>query len=126
MKIKKIFLIFTSFTVAIIALLYGVSPQWFAETFLGVTDLDLNLAHILRAVMGLYIALGLFWLVAAFSDTYRNTAVLTTVLFAGGLVTGRIISFFADGQPSPLLMLYIAMEFLLVPVAIWIFRLPDE
>ena len=126
MKIKKSFLIFTFFTVTIIALLYGVSPQWFAETFLGVTDLDLNLAHILRAVMGLYIALGLFWLVAAFSDTYRNTAVLTTILFAGGLVTGRIISFLADGQPSPLLMLYIAMEFLLVPVAIWVFRLPDE
>jgi len=126
MKIKKVFLIFTFFTVAIIALLYGVSPQWFAETFLGVTDLDLNIAHILRAVMGLYIALGLFWLVAAFSDKYRNTAVLTTVLFAGGLVTGRIISFFADGQPSPLLMLYIVMEFLLVPIAIWIFRLPDR
>ncbi|RKZ86468.1 MAG: DUF4345 domain-containing protein [Gammaproteobacteria bacterium] len=126
MKIKKYFLIFTFFTVLIIALLYGVSPQWFALTFLDVSELDLNLAHILRAVMGLYIALGLFWLYAAFSDKYRNTAVLTTIVFAGGLVTGRIISFFADGQPSALLLLYICMEFLLVPVAYWIFKLPDE
>ena len=126
MKIKKYFLIFTFFTVLIIALLYGVSPQWFAQTFLGMPELDLNIAHILRAVMGLYIALGLFWLYAAFSDNYRNTAVLTTMIFAGGLVTGRIISFFADGQPSPLLLLYIVMEFMLVPVAYWIFKLPDE
>jgi hypothetical protein len=47
-----------------------------------------------------HLALGLFWLFAAFSDKYRNTAVLTIVLFAGGLVSGRIISLFADGQPS--------------------------
>lgn len=126
MKIKKYFLIFTFFTVLIIALLYGVSPQWFALTFLDMSELDLNLAHILRAVMGLYIALGLFWLYAAFSDKYRNTAVLTTILFAGGLVTGRIISFFADGQPSALLLIYIAMELSLVPIAYWVFKLPDE
>lgn len=126
MKIKKYFLIFTFFTVLVIALLYGVSPQWFALTFLDVSELDLNLAHILRAVMGLYIALGLFWLYAAFSDKYRNTAVLTTMLFAGGLVTGRIISFFADGQPSALLLIYIVMELSLVPAAYWVFKLPDE
>jgi hypothetical protein len=36
--------------------------------------------------------------------------VLTIVLFAGGLVSGRIISLFADGQPSGILMLYVAME----------------
>jgi hypothetical protein len=126
MKIKKYYLIFTFFTVLVIALLYGISPQWFALTFLDVSELDLNLAHILRAVMGLYIALGLFWLFGAFCDKYRNTAVLTTAVFAGGLVTGRIISFFADGQPSALLLLYIAMELSLVPIAYWIFKLPDE
>jgi hypothetical protein len=125
MKIKKYFLILAFFMVSIIALLYGISPQWFAFTFLGLAELDLDLAHILRAVMCLYLALGLFWLFSAFSDKYRNTAVLTTMIFASGLVIGRIISFFADGQPSPILVLYIFMEFLLVPVAYWIFRLPD-
>ncbi len=125
MKIKKYFLIFAFVAVSIIALLYGVSPQWFARTFLDVPEIALDFAHILRAVMCLYLALGLFWLFAAFSDKYRNTAVFTTMLFAGGLVIGRIISLFADGQPSPILVLYIAMEFMLVPVAWWIFRLPE-
>jgi len=125
MKIKKYFLIFAFLAVSIIALLYGVSPRWFAHTFLDVPELTLDLAHILRAVMCLYLALGLFWVFSAFSDKYRNTAVLTTMLFSGGLVIGRFTSIFADGQPSPILVLYIAMEFVLVPIAYWIFRLAD-
>jgi hypothetical protein len=125
MKIKKYFLLLAFFVVTVIALLYGVSPRWFASTFLGVAELNLNLTHILRAVMGLYIGLGLFWLFSAFSDKYRNTAVLTSMIFAAGLVIGRIISLFADGKPSPLLMLYIMMEFVLVPIAYWVFRLPE-
>jgi hypothetical protein len=124
-KIKKYFLILAFVMVVIIALLYGVSPQWFARTFLGVVELNLNIAHILRAVMCLYLGLGLFWLFSAFSNKYRNVAVLTTVIFAAGLVIGRIISFFADGQPAPILLLYIFMEFALVPVAYWVFRLPE-
>ena len=125
MKIKKYFLILAFVMVAIIALLYGVSPQWFARTFLGIVELNLNIAHILRAVMCLYLGLGLFWLFSAFSNKYRNVAVLTTVIFAAGLVTGRIISFFSDGEPAPILLLYIFMEFALVPLAYWVFRLPE-
>lgn len=117
MIIKKYFLLFAFCIVSIIALLYGVSPQWFAETFLDVPGLSPDIAHILRAVMGLYLALGLFWLLAAFSDKDRNTAVLTTMIFSGRLVSGRIISLFADGQPSALLVLYVLMEFALVPAA---------
>jgi Na+-driven multidrug efflux pump len=60
MKIKKYFLIFAFVAVSIIALLYGVSPQWFARTFLDVPEIALDFAHILRAVMCLYLALGLF------------------------------------------------------------------
>jgi len=125
MLIKKYFLIFAFSAVAIIALLYGVSPQWFAQTFLEVPELSLDIAHILRAVMCLYLALGIFWLYAAFSDTYRNFAVLTTMIFSGGLVTGRIISLFTDGQPSGILLLYVIMEFALVPAAFWVFKQPD-
>jgi hypothetical protein len=125
MKIKKYYLVFAFCAVSIIALLYGVSPYWFARMFLGVSELDTNLAHILRAVMGLYLGFGLFWLFAAFSDGYRNTAVLTTVIFCGGLVTGRLISLSADGRPSALLILYIVMEFAIVPLGYWIFRLPE-
>jgi len=126
MNIKKYFLILAFIMVSVIALLYGVCPSWFAKTFLGITELDVNMAHILRAVMCLYLALGVFWLFSAFCDKYRNVAVLTTMIFAGGLVTGRIISFFADGQPSTLLVAYMFLEFALVPISYWVFRLPES
>ena len=122
---KKSFLILAFAIVSIIALLYGISPAWFAQTFLGINELSVNVAHILRAVMCLYLGLGLFWLYAAFSDKHRNTAVLTTIIFAGGLVIGRIVSFIADGQPSPLLIIYGVLEITLIPVAYWIFTRPD-
>ena len=125
MNIKKYFLIFAFVAVSIIAFLYGVSPNWFAQTFLNVPAIPLDFAHILRAVMGLYFGLGLFWLFSAFSDKYRNAAVLTTAIFAGGLVSGRLVSLFADGQPSPVLVVYIALELILVPIAVWVFRLPE-
>jgi len=126
MIIKKVFLLIACFTVVIIALLYGVSPHWFARLFLGINHVSIEFAHILRSIMGLYLALGLFWLWAAFSDKYRNMAVLTTMIFAGGLVSGRLISVVVDGQPSPVLVLYIILEFVFVPVSYWVFRLPEK
>ena len=69
-----------------------------------------------------YLGLGLFWLCSAFSDKYRNAAILTTIIFAGGLVTGRIVSFMIDGRPSPLLTVYGVLEITLVPLAYWIFK----
>lgn len=125
MSLKKAFLMLAFGMVSVIALLYGISPAWFARRFLGVNDLSLNFAHILRAVMCLYLALGCFWLFAAFSDRHRNTAILTTILFAGGLVLGRLMSFVVDGQPASLLVIYAAMEMALVPIAYWVYTRPD-
>ena len=110
MKIKKAFLIAAFIIVSVIALLYGVNPQWFGRTFLNLPQLDPKIAHILRAVMCLYLALGLFWLYSAFNQKYRNVAVLITMIFSGGLVTGRIISYFKEGQPAPLLIFYIDQQ----------------
>lgn len=126
MKIKQAFLIAAFALVSVIALLYGVNPQWFGRTFLGVSSLDANLAHILRAIMGLYLALGLFWLYAAFHAAYRNVAVLTTAIFSGGLVLGRILSLALEGAPAPLLMFYVVAELTLAPLAYWIFTLDDS
>jgi len=92
MQIKRIYLIFAFVAVAVIASLYGIAPAWFARTFLDVPNLGMGFSHILRAIMGLYLALGLFWLFAAFDERYRNVAVLTRVIFCAGLVSGRLIS----------------------------------
>jgi hypothetical protein len=58
MQLKMAYLIMASVAVAIIALLYGISPTWYASTFLGITSLNPNIAHILRAVTGLSFGFG--------------------------------------------------------------------
>ena len=126
MQLKRAYLIISCVAVAIIALLYGISPTWYASKFLGITSLNPNVAHILRAVTGLYLALAAFWLYSAFNDKYRNTAVLTTILFAGGLAVGRCVSLIVDGQPAPVLLVYGAMEIAVVIAGYLVFRLPER
>lgn len=125
MLIKKYFLMLAAFTVSGIALLYGLSPSWFAHSFLGVATLDVNFTHILRAVMGLYLGFGLFWLLAAFDAQLRGPALITTLVFAGGLFAGRLLSFLLDGASAPLLQAYALLELGLLPVAYWVYRRPD-
>ncbi len=75
--------------------------------------------------MCLYLALSLFWLFSAFDAEYTNTAILSIMVLGGGLLLGRIISFFVDGKSSPSLILYFVLELAFVPLAYWIFRLPE-
>ena len=126
MQIKKAYLILAFVAVAIFGLLYGISPAWYAATFLGITGLNPSVAHILRAVAGLYLALAAFWLYAAFNDKYKDTALLTAILFAGGLAAGRCASLIVDGRPAPLLLFFVALEFAVVLVGYWVLRLPEH
>lgn len=125
MTIKKLYLIFAFCAVSAIALMYWIDPRWFARTYLDVTELSRDFSHILRAITGLYIALGCFWLYAAFFPNYQNVAILTTIVFAGGLVVGRLLSFALDGWPSPILVFYAVLELALVPIALWVLRRVD-
>ena len=123
MQLKKVLLVLSFVTICVIALLYGISPQWFFDTFLATSQKpSIDQSHILRAVMMLYVALGMFWLYCAFSDRYRDAGIIVIAVFCGGLVAGRILSVIVDGIPSPILILYIFMELSLVPVCIWLMR----
>jgi len=86
MNLKKSLLIFSFLTISVIALLYGVSPKWFFQTFLVDSQPPgVDQSHILRAVMMLYLSLGLFWLWAAFSEKYKDAGILVLCIFCGGL-----------------------------------------
>jgi hypothetical protein len=60
------------------------------------------------------------------SGKHKNTAILTTIVFAGGLVIGRLVSFAVDGLPSALLIFYAAVECAVIPVAWWVYERPRE
>jgi len=126
MMLKKYLLIFSFFTISTIALLYGISPQWFFQNFLVDSQPPtVDQSHILRAVMMLYISLGGFWLYAAFNNKFRDSGIIILAIFCGGLVSGRILSVIIDGLPSPILIVYIFMELSLIPVCIWLLRRND-
>ncbi|MGB0259078.1 MAG: DUF4345 domain-containing protein [Coraliomargarita sp.] len=120
--LKKPALILSCLTISVIACLYGIAPSWFFGTFLGQDSISIDQAHILRAVTTLYLSLGLFWLYCAFREDYQDVGILLLAIFCGGLVIGRILSVFMDGMPSPILLVYIAMELGLVPVCLWLLK----
>lgn len=126
MTIKRLFLLLGFFVVTGVALTYGADPAWYARIFLGITTLDVSLAHMLRAVMGLYIAMGLFWLASSVRGVGLNTAIVTVILFNGGLLIGRIISFALDGPPALLLQVFTGFELAVLPVAAWMLRIPEQ
>ena len=67
MQLKKGLLVIAFMTISVIGLLYGVSPGWFYESFLVNSQAPgIDQSHIMRAVMMLYLGLGLFWLYSAF------------------------------------------------------------
>jgi hypothetical protein len=66
--------------------------------------------HIFRALMGLYLGMVTFCIIAAFTPEWRHVAVIWAVFFAYSLAGGRILSLIVDGMPSPILLFYLAVE----------------
>ncbi|MBB6461677.1 DUF4345 domain-containing protein [Flammeovirga kamogawensis] len=118
MNLKKIYLSIFAITLSVIALLYGINPQWFTDTFLDTSMIiHTDAAHILRAVSGLYLALIGFFIYGIFDEKYTDAAIVITAVFCFGLASGRSVSILFDGLPSPILLLYVFMEYSIVPIA---------
>jgi predicted membrane protein len=109
-KLQKALLLFVSVGLIPIALGYGLVPEKSMDYLFGVSVTEINLTHILRAVMGLYLALVIFWVIGAFRDQLRQAALYSLVVFMFGLAAGRILSLIVDGVPNWLLILYTILE----------------
>jgi predicted membrane protein len=111
-KLQKSLLIFVAIGLIPIALGYGLMPEKSMSYLFDLSVTETNLSHILRAVMGLYLALVIFWLMGAFNTQLRQAALYSLVVFMFGLAGGRILSLFVDGVPNWLLVVYLALELL--------------
>ena len=69
-----------------------------------------DLTHIFRALMGLYLGMVTFCIIAAFTPEWQHMAVIWAVFFAYSLAIGRIFSLIVDGTPSSILLFYLAVE----------------
>ncbi|MFC1681898.1 DUF4345 domain-containing protein [Pseudomonadota bacterium] len=121
MKIRA-FLIFCAIGLVPIALGYGAKPSVTLNLLFGITVDTTNLTHIMRAVMGLYLGMVVFWLWGAFSKPMEGPALAACAVFMLGLAAGRILSFVMDGLPHWLLVVYAVLEMVLGLTALILYR----
>ena len=118
----KLFLLFASFGLTPIALGYGASPSVSLQWLFGIDASSTDLSHIFRAVMGLYLALVIFWIIGAFYKSLTLPALLSLMVFMFGLAGGRVISLMLDGFPHPLLFIYLVLEVIMGVLALLLIK----
>ena len=126
MSKERLFLIVTAVGLIPIALAYGVAPGITLPVLYGLEIDNVSALHILRAIMGLYLAMVTFWLLGAWRATLLTPALYSVAVFMLGLAAGRTLSLVMDGMPSPLLVVYLALEVALGAVALWLASQQDN
>jgi hypothetical protein len=119
---SRVFLVFCAIGLVPIALGYGAKPSVTLDALFSISVDTVNLTHIMRAVMGLYIGMVVLWLWGAFSKPMEGPALVACAVFMLGLAAGRILSFVLDGLPHWLLVVYAVLEILLGLIAVILFK----
>ncbi|MDO6522914.1 DUF4345 domain-containing protein [Shimia thalassica] len=114
----RFFLLFCSVGLVPIALGYGAMPSVSMDVLFGIPVDTVNLAHILRAVMGLYLGMVALWVWGAFDSAMERPALIACAVFMLALAAGRILSFVVDGMPHWLLVVYAVLEIVLGVIAV--------
>ena len=110
MSKESIFLLVAAAGLTPIALAYGVVPATTLPLLYTVDADTVSLTHIFRAVMGLYLAMVVFWVLGAMRESLRLPALCSVVVFMSGLAGGRALSLLLDGMPAPMLVVYLVLE----------------
>ncbi|MGD9031524.1 MAG: DUF4345 domain-containing protein [Desulfobacteraceae bacterium] len=126
MNIRQMFLLVVAIGLLPIALSYGLIPQKSLSYLFDITVSDPNSIHIFRAVMGLYLALIIFWLIGAFKVQVRQAALYSLIVFMFGLAAGRILSLIIDGMPHWLLAVYLVLELVFGVLGILLIKKSDK
>ena len=85
----KLFLLVAGVFLIPVALTYGVDPAATLPKFINITVEGTDQTHIFRALMGLYLGMVTFCIVAAFTPKWRHVAVIWAVFFAYSLAIGK-------------------------------------
>lgn len=109
-KLMRLFLLAVVILIVPIALNYGLDPGRTLPLSLDIKVEGTDQTHIYRALMCLYLGTAIFWVIGAFKPSWQRVAVIYAIFFAFSLAAGRVISLIVDGQPSALLVIYLAIE----------------
>jgi hypothetical protein len=112
-RLQKIVLAVAAIGLVPIALGYGFMPEKTLTPLYGFDVDNVNLKHIMRAIMGLYFGQVIIWLMGFSNPNLRRPAMFCLVVFMLGLAGGRILSLIVDGIPHWLLVVYLILELII-------------
>lgn len=113
---KNLHLTVSTVIIIPVALAYGLYPQMMLPWLFDFKVDTTNLTSIFRAMMGLYLAMSVIWIMGIFKPQLWITATITNITFMGGLALGRLVSLALDGIPGIYFLIGLVLESLL---AIW-------
>jgi hypothetical protein len=114
---SKYFLIVISIIIILIAFSYGLLPKTILPAVYDFEITQISPTHIMRAIMGLYIAVAAHWLYNTYKKRY-NVAYGSLLVFMYGLAAGRVISLIADGIPHWMFIFYMVCEIIFGTIAV--------
>ena len=94
MQSIRFYLIFSAVGLLPIALSYGIDPNQILPKLLQIQPVEPGVIHIFRAIMGLYLAAIILWLLGAIrGGPLMRTALIGEIVFMAGLAAG-ILGYF--------------------------------
>jgi SNF family Na+-dependent transporter len=117
-RAQRLFLLVFGVGLVPVALSYGAMPEHSLTRLYGLGELDVTTRHVFRAIMGLYLAMIVFWLAGALRPALRIPALWSAFVFVTGIALGRGLSIGVDGWPHPLMVLYLIVEIMLAATSL--------
>lgn len=114
--INKIHLITSAIIVVPVSVIYGFFPG--VEFDLSPKTIDEH--NFYKAIMGLYMAFSVIWILGILKHYFLKTALITNVAFMLGLGFGRLISLVTDGLPTKGYLIGTFLELFLGFYGLWV------
>jgi len=122
MNKESFFLIFSAVGVLPVALAYGAYPSFSLPLLYDIEITSNNLSNVFRAIMGLYVAFNIFWVIGALNSSLRLIALWSLFIFYTGAGAGRVLSIVLDGAPDVIFILYLILEIFGSAISFWLIR----
>lgn len=118
-KLERLFLVVPALTLPLIALAYGFAHELKIGSLFDIDTAPLHTRNILRATMGIYLAVSGLWMAGFLTPALRRPALWCLTLFMSGVGMGRILSMLLDGWPHPVFVLFAILE-VVMAIAGWL------
>jgi len=125
-RLQRLLLLIAAIGLIPIALGYGFMPEKTLTPIYGFDVDNVNLKHIMRAIMGLYFGQIIIWFLGYSNPDLRRPAMYCLVVFMLGLAGGRIVSLVVDGTSHWLLIVYLILELFIGLIGLKLIRTENK